>query len=156
MKVTRTKNRNKSNNKVPKQTNYLDKKLRRFERTKPSDKRIAKMNKRQRKQWCVGEFTEYGCSITFEMTNGMPADWETNGVNTVLDILDSYKVDTILGWDADWYQLKQYTINLYNYPNSHDRLGYDFVQLIANHINEKVFKGMVGEIRMNFDALWED
>lgn len=147
----------KSRIKQRKQTNfYFLNSLSKFSKHKPSDNRIDRMNRRQRKAWGVREFTEYGCSIVFELTNGMPVDWETTGIDNLLDILDKYHLDTTVGWDGSWPSMNRFKLNVYNYPNCYRKLGYQFVQLVANEINDKVFHGKVSEIIMNFDALWED
>ena len=156
MKVRNKKHKQVINRKQSKSSFYLLNSLRRFSNKKPSENRIDRMTRRQRKQWCVREFTEYGSSIIFNLTNGMPADWETTGIDTILDILDAHHLDTTVGWDGSWPAMQQFKLNVYNYPNCYRKLGYGFVQLVANEINEKVFHGQVGDVIMNFDALWED
>ena len=134
---------------------YLFKQLSIFDKQRPSEKRIAKMTTRQRHRYLVGEFTVYGSSITFELPNGLPEDWETDGIDNVLDILDSYKLETSVGWDVNWKEMKQFTIKIYD-QNEHNKLSESFVNLVGNTLNDQVFKGSIKSIKVNFDGMWED
>lgn len=134
---------------------YLFKQLSIFDKPKPSEKRIARMTKRQRHRYLVDEFTVYGSSITFDLPNGLPEDWETKGVDTVLDILDAYKLDTCIGWDISWKETKQFTIKVYD-QNERNKLSESFVNLVGNTLNNRVFKGTIKSIKVNFDGIWED
>lgn len=134
---------------------YLFKQLSIFDKPKPSEKRIATMTKRERHRYLVGEFTVYGSSITFDLPNGLPGDWETDGIDTVLDILDAYKLDTSVGWDINWKETKQFTIKVYD-QNERNKLSESFVNLVGNTLNNRVFKGTIKSIKVNFDGMWED
>ena len=156
MKISKRKTTRPVTDNTKRPGSYLLKVLSKFDGHKPSDNRIDRMNRRQRKAWAVREFAEFGSSIVFELTNGMPDNWETTGVDTLFEILDNHNLDTVISWDENWKQLKQFELKIYDRPNATKQLAEPFVWLVANEINKKVFNGSIGNIRLNFDALWDD
>lgn len=133
---------------------YVLTSLSRFDRKKPSDARIQRMTKRQRKFWAVKEFTQYYSIINFKLTNGMPITWETCEVDLVYDILQKYHLDTTLSWDEDWSSLQNFKLSVYNDHNPREKLTDQFLRSVADEINCKVFHGEVGDIELNIDGMW--
>lgn len=126
--------------------------LARYDYKKPTARRIAKMNKRQRRYWSVEEFTEWGTDITFEF-DAIPDDWDS-AVDNILDICDNYRLETSIGWDETTIkQQKSFTLMISDY--NCQKLGKAFVEIVANQINREVFHGSIEQITLNYDALWE-
>ena len=122
---------------------------------KPGNRKIRNYTARQRKKWCVGEFTQYGTDITFEFEPlGEQCDFDKM-VDDILDIVDKYKVDTVMGWDTNTiHMITEFTIPIFEYKGR--ALGKAFVELIVNEINQVAFRGKIKNIRLNYDAVWED